>query len=138
MAEIGLITDGYIDEVIKSSDVYDLGLNKALGVKLRELVKLFRACAKQKASVFLTDTFNPGALDLTYHEDMNLRSWPPTANKGSYYLFRQNEQERIYTAIPSDTGEMTYTLPVPWTCRMRRVTAFITGLRLRCRIQRIY
>jgi hypothetical protein len=67
-------------------------------------------------AVRLIDTFNPEAPDLTYHADTNRLSWPPTANKSSYYLFSQNARgnwQRIYTVTPPDTGEMTYALPAP-------------------------
>jgi hypothetical protein len=42
MPQIPPITDAYIDEIIKASDVYNPTLNKTQGVKLRELIKLMR------------------------------------------------------------------------------------------------
>ncbi|MDN5288963.1 MAG: hypothetical protein JWR38_5237 [Mucilaginibacter sp.] len=42
MAEIPPIGDTYIDDIIKAQDVYNPGLNKRQGVKLRELIKLLR------------------------------------------------------------------------------------------------
>jgi len=42
MPQIPPITDAYIDEIIKAPDAYNPTLNKTQGVKLRELIKLFR------------------------------------------------------------------------------------------------
>lgn len=42
MPHIPPITDAYIDEIIKAPDAYNPTLNKTQGVKLRELIKLFR------------------------------------------------------------------------------------------------
>ncbi|HEY0177792.1 MAG TPA: hypothetical protein VGC08_15525, partial [Pedobacter sp.] len=67
--------------------------------------------------VRLIDTINPDAPTLTYHADTNSLSWLPTANKGTYYLYRQNIKgnwQRIYTAEPPVTSaEMDYPFPAP-------------------------
>jgi hypothetical protein len=48
MAQIPPIDDNYIDDIIKAQDVFNPGLNKTQGVKLRELVKLLRDRLEQE------------------------------------------------------------------------------------------
>jgi hypothetical protein len=50
MAQIPPIDDSYIDDIIKAQDVYNPGLNKTQGVKLRELVKLLRDRLEQETA----------------------------------------------------------------------------------------
>jgi hypothetical protein len=50
MAQIPPIDDSYIDDIIKAQDVYNPGLNKTQGVKLRALVKLLRDRLEQEAA----------------------------------------------------------------------------------------
>ncbi|MBS1520286.1 MAG: hypothetical protein JST50_04780 [Bacteroidetes bacterium] len=65
----------------------------------------------------LIDTNNPDAPQLSYDQTSNTLSWPPTTNKGTYYLFQQNSKgnwQKIYSVTPtSATDAMTYTLPAP-------------------------
>jgi hypothetical protein len=48
MAQIPPIDDSYIDDIIKAQDVFNPGLNKTQGVKLRALVKLLRDRLEQE------------------------------------------------------------------------------------------
>lgn len=65
----------------------------------------------------LIDTRNPDAPELTYSPAQNKLSWYPTANDGTYYLYKQNTRanwERIYSVKPPLTNQqMIYVLPGP-------------------------
>lgn len=68
-------------------------------------------------AIRLIDTVNPEAPELSYEPATNQLSWMPTTNKGTYYLYKQNQRgnwERLSTIVPEDTSvSAAYTLPSP-------------------------
>jgi len=56
MPEIEKIEDAYIDDVIKSSAIYNPNLDVTQGVRLRELIKLLRDRLEQEVSESTTAT----------------------------------------------------------------------------------
>ncbi len=70
-------------------------------------------------AIRLIDTINPDAPDLSYDPATNQLSWAPTANKGTYYLYKQNQRgnwEKLSTIVPVDASvPAAYTLPMPLT-----------------------
>ncbi|OCX54249.1 hypothetical protein BEL04_08305 [Mucilaginibacter sp. PPCGB 2223] len=68
-------------------------------------------------TVTLIDTVNPPPPALTYAAGSNELSWPVTANKGTYYLYQQNDRgnwQRIYGVTPpASATTVSYQLPAP-------------------------
>jgi len=68
-------------------------------------------------AIRLIDPVNPVAPDLSYEPATNQLSWMPTTNKGTYYLYKQNQRgnwERLSTIVPEGTAvPAAYTLPAP-------------------------
>jgi hypothetical protein len=68
-------------------------------------------------AINLPDYLNPEAPELTYHAAENKLTWPSTANKASYYVYKQNNRgnwEKVYSVEPpSSSTEMEYILPEP-------------------------
>ena len=68
-------------------------------------------------AITLIDTVNPDAPELTYAAAESKLSWPPTTNKGTYYLYTQNSRgnwQIIYKVQPaSATAPMEYVFPEP-------------------------
>jgi len=68
-------------------------------------------------TITLPDYLNPEAPELTYHAAENKLSWPATAHKANYYVYKQNNRgnwEKVYSVEPpTSSTEMEYVLPEP-------------------------
>lgn len=114
-----VITDDFADlQVIPAGEViyYRLVGIRTIINEVEQPEEVF-SYASEIIPVRLIDTINPDAPVLTYHADTNSLSWPPTANKGTYYLYQQNAKgnwQRIYTVEPPLTSQqMNYQFPAP-------------------------
>jgi hypothetical protein len=68
-------------------------------------------------AITLPDYLNPEAPELTYHESENKLTWPATANKANYYVYKQNSRgnwEKVYSVVePTSPAQIEYILPAP-------------------------
>ncbi|WP_293308184.1 hypothetical protein [Pedobacter sp. UBA5917] len=68
-------------------------------------------------AITLPDYLNPEAPELVYDEVGNKLTWPTTANKANYYLYKQNNRgnwEKVYTVDAENaSAQMEYILPTP-------------------------
>ena len=100
MAQIPRIEDTYIDLIIKSAGAYQPSLIKTQGVKLRELMKLFRDRFEQEITTSTNNYYNKSETDVRYPLKTSLGSFASrnTINGNEVYTDGNYSQYDIGTA----------------------------------------
>lgn len=113
------ITDDFSD--LSAAPLGDTVYYRLAGIRMilneKEEQEEVLSLGTEVIAIALPDYLNPEAPELSYDEASNKLIWPATANKGSYYLYKQNVRgnwEKVYSVTPpASLTQIEYLLPAP-------------------------